>query len=255
MTVPAGESAADPDAVLAALGLPAARATTRQSGYDATVWRADLADGSTVAIRLLRPGVPSDRELAALRLAADYGHPAPRVIATGRHGGRDAIVMSWCAGESMGDRLEAGADPVELGRLFGRTQAGLHCRLDDGTVLCHLDFQPFNVLVDDGAVTGIVDWSNARVADPAEDLAWTTVVLALGPTLLPQLAGVLADFGIAWRDGYAERLPFPDAETLRAFVRTAARRQQSDWAPRVAAGQVPDDIAAATEAIVASAES
>ena len=39
-------------------------------------------------------------------------------------------------------------------------------------VLCHADLHPEHVLVRDGAVAGIIDWGDARVTDPAIDLAW-----------------------------------------------------------------------------------
>ncbi|HKT71680.1 MAG TPA: phosphotransferase family protein [Steroidobacteraceae bacterium] len=38
--------------------------------------------------------------------------------------------------------------------------------------LIHGDYGPHNVLVDQGAVTGIVDWEMPRIGDPAEDIAW-----------------------------------------------------------------------------------
>jgi aminoglycoside phosphotransferase (APT) family kinase protein len=241
----------DPAAVLAALDLPAATATQRQTGYDASVWRADLVDGRTVAVRLLRPGRHADGEVASLRLAADYGHPAPRVIATGRVCDREAIVMTWCAGRTMGDLLTDGGDTDELGRLFGRTHAVLHRRLDDGTVMCHLDYQPFNVLVDDGEVTGIVDWANAHAGDRREDLAWTTVVLEFAPSLLPEVAPGLAQFVAAWRDGYATDLSFPDDAEMAPFLAAAAQRQHANWSQRVDDGECPPQIAAATAALVA----
>jgi aminoglycoside phosphotransferase (APT) family kinase protein len=238
----------DPDGVLTALGLPAAARTQQQNGFEATVWRADLSDGRTVAVRLLQPGIPPDRELAALRLAADYGHPAPRVIASGTYERRAAIVMTWCRGRTIGELMQHGGDTQELGELFGRAFARLHRRMDDGTVLCHLDFQPFNVLAEDGEVTGIVDWSNARAGDPREDLAWTTVVLDLGAVLLPDLAAGIPAFQDAWRAGYGA---LPDEAELRPFLAAAALRQQADWAPRVAAGAVPEQVGTATEDIVA----
>jgi aminoglycoside phosphotransferase (APT) family kinase protein len=43
----------------------------------------------------------------------------------------------------------------------------------------HGDLAPEHVLVDRGAVSGLIDWGDACVADPADDLAW--VVHALDP--------------------------------------------------------------------------
>jgi aminoglycoside phosphotransferase (APT) family kinase protein len=39
----------------------------------------------------------------------------------------------------------------------------------------HGDLAAEHVLVDDGRVSGIIDWGEARVADPADDLAWVAV--------------------------------------------------------------------------------
>ena len=38
--------------------------------------------------------------------------------------------------------------------------------------LCHGDFQPSNFLYAKGKVSGLIDWENAHVGDPREDLGW-----------------------------------------------------------------------------------
>lgn len=40
------------------------------------------------------------------------------------------------------------------------------------TTLVHGDLGPGHVLCEDGRISGIIDWSDARVSDPALDLAW-----------------------------------------------------------------------------------
>jgi aminoglycoside phosphotransferase (APT) family kinase protein len=40
------------------------------------------------------------------------------------------------------------------------------------TVLCHRDFRTGNYMVDDGALTGVLDWEFAGWGDPHEDIAW-----------------------------------------------------------------------------------
>ncbi len=40
------------------------------------------------------------------------------------------------------------------------------------TTLVHGDVGPGHVLCEDGRITGVIDWSDAREADPALDLAW-----------------------------------------------------------------------------------
>ena len=66
-------------------------------------------------------------------------------------------------------------------------------------VVCHGDFHPLNILVQDGKVTGVLDWPGFLIADPALDIA-NTIALAtipfkhLAPTLGLDVTSV--DFGI-----------------------------------------------------------
>ncbi len=59
----------------------------------------------------------------------------------------------------------------------------------------HGDLAGDNVLVQAETVTGVMEWSETRVADPADDLAW----LAVGATE-PALDGVLAAYTAARRE-------------------------------------------------------
>ena len=61
--------------------------------------------------------------------------------------------------------------------------------------VCHGDFHPLNILVQDGKVTGVLDWPGLLVADPALDVAYTLVLMTvplkhLSATLDPQLSSV-----------------------------------------------------------------
>jgi aminoglycoside phosphotransferase (APT) family kinase protein len=40
------------------------------------------------------------------------------------------------------------------------------------TTLVHCDFGPEHILVTDGRITGIIDWTDAVIGDPALDLCW-----------------------------------------------------------------------------------
>ena len=62
--------------------------------------------------------------------------------------------------------------------------------------ICHSDMQPINLLLTDGEITGVVDWSQVIVADPALDVGYTkmafeTVPLDM-PSFLQWLAGPIA---------------------------------------------------------------
>ena len=55
-------------------------------------------------------------------------------------------------------------------------------------VICHGDFQPFNVLADNGRLTGVIDWVKATIAEPAFDYGAVMAILATVPIRVP--AGV-----------------------------------------------------------------
>jgi len=59
----------------------------------------------------------------------------------------------------------------------------------EDTVVCHGDFHPLNVLVDQGRVSGVIDWSarRLRLGDPAYDVGATAAILAHGPVDVPDL--------------------------------------------------------------------
>jgi aminoglycoside phosphotransferase (APT) family kinase protein len=79
--------------------------------------------------------------------------------------------------------------------------------LPEGDALLHLDWHPLNILVDSGSreITGIVDWDNARRGHPLLDLARTSSILTVEPSLASltaELRNVLVPFRDAWADGY-----------------------------------------------------
>jgi aminoglycoside phosphotransferase (APT) family kinase protein len=52
--------------------------------------------------------------------------------------------------------------------------------------ICHCDFQPFNILLDNGQVSGVLDWSNTMIGDPAMDVSFTLVAIADAPIKIPR---------------------------------------------------------------------
>ena len=47
--------------------------------------------------------------------------------------------------------------------------------------ICHGDLHPNNILVDDGKVTGIIDWATTMFTHPEYDIAVTRTILSIGP--------------------------------------------------------------------------
>ncbi|MQA00519.1 MAG: phosphotransferase [Dehalococcoidia bacterium] len=141
----------------------------------------DFVEGRSLLGDLERPramlGVPrllAEAHLALHRLDARpvleslsvAGVPAEQVSV-------DAVVARMEArAERCGLRLAAGLRWVHEHRPPETERA----------VVCHGDFHPGNVLVEDGSVTGVVDWPNIVVAEAAYDVGHTRHLLLAAPT-------------------------------------------------------------------------
>ena len=125
--------------------------------------------GSPLAVGDLAPGSPLTLELGRL-LAALHNVP-PEVF-------DEAGVPTYTAEQYRQRRLSdvdrAAATGHVPPRLLTRWETSLeqvtHWRFASTPV--HGDLAAEHVLVDDGHLSGIIDWGEARVADPADDLAW-----------------------------------------------------------------------------------
>jgi aminoglycoside phosphotransferase (APT) family kinase protein len=96
--------------------------------------------------------------------------------------------VAWRVDDLFG-HFEAGAEV--LGRIdIARAVRKLaDTRPSEGaTVICHGDLHPFNLLVDHGDVT-VIDWTGAIRAEPAFDVAFTTLLLANPPLAAPRPLG------------------------------------------------------------------
>jgi len=55
-------------------------------------------------------------------------------------------------------------------------------------VVCHGDFHPFNILIKDSEVSGVLDWSGFLISDPAYDIGITQVLgTVAAPSLFPEI--------------------------------------------------------------------
>lgn len=78
----------------------------------------------------------------------------------------------WQTFEPDGDLPSGAVDAIERLRAVAP---------DEPTVFAHCDFHPGNVLVDGDRVTGVVDWSNARLTTRGQDVGGTRCDLAIDP--------------------------------------------------------------------------
>ena len=62
-----------------------------------------------------------------------------------------------------------------------------HRPVERTRVICHGDLHPFNLVIENGRASAVLDWTNAVLADPAYDAAYTFQLLALWPVAVPGL--------------------------------------------------------------------
>ena len=186
---------------------------------------------------------------------------AEPVLAAAESAGLDRSTLTF---EGYLDQLDArirrhGLDGLRQAMAWLRDHRPATAR----AVVCHGDFHPQNLLAEGARITGILDWPNTVVADPAFDIASTRLILACVPLelmgtpapLRPVIAlarrVLLGAYLYRWR-----RLGLPDAERLayheaaasmRLLVRAAEARsgRTGEAAPgRLEASTFPERLAA-----------
>ena len=117
----------------------------------------------------------------------------------------------------------------------------------EATVVCHGDFHPLNVLVDEGRVSGVIDWSARRVrlGDPAYDVGATAAILAHGPVDVPDLLAGPINLGrrcfvALYRRAYLRDRPL-DRDRIRYYeaLRSLVFLVEAGAARQAAAGVIP----------------
>ena len=75
--------------------------------------------------------------------------------------------------------------------------------------ICHGDFHPLNILIDEGKVSGVLDWSLNRLEDPCFDIATTIINMSInGPIIAPQFGDVFNEkVSDEYLDYYQEENP------------------------------------------------
>lgn len=229
------------------------------------LWRISGAGGPDYALRIFPPGNERtrDRETLGMRAVMTAGLPVPDVIRTTMIDNRPAMLTTFVPGTTVAvalaaDSTSATAFGRELGTLLGEINrlpapeglappdrwldragpavAPLRDRLatlPHADRLLHLDFHPENVMMSDGDVTGVIDWTNTLPGPPHIDLGRSRAILQLIrmlPSVAPEVAAAVEDFATGLIDGHASIHgpdPAPDL-TLAWGVAT----QCVDFAPQ-----------------------
>ena len=87
--------------------------------------------------------------------------------------------------------------------------------------ICHGDFHPLNVLADNGKPTGVIDWANVVIAEPAMDVGSAIANISAVPIALPWPLRPAAQAAIAsalqrYERAYRARRPLDD-EAVRYY--------------------------------------
>jgi aminoglycoside phosphotransferase (APT) family kinase protein len=263
-----------PEVMLSALGQPAARSIVAVTGgADSQIWRVALPKGD-VALRLLRANQQdvAVRERLAMDAARAAGLPAPGVRAVGEVAGQPVLLIDWLPGNPLLHAIhESPWRTWRLGWAFGEMQGRVHQipapaevtsathawidwanpdpalatllreQASEETVLLHLDYHPLNVLVRDGAISGVLDWTNAYGGDPRADLARTGAILRFLPGNPAWTSQRNADVRRlllgGWQQGYQQIAgPLTGMAPFHAWAGTLMQR---DMAPRLGRADLP----------------
>lgn len=258
---------ADPHELLRQLGISdVERIVPITDGLgDARLWRVEH-NGQSSLLRVYRPNLRHvrDREVATMRAIETV--PVPRIEAVGEPNGLPACIMTWCAGTTLLDALSAApSDAWALGTTFGRAQARIHAapvpdRLHQHLIrdwigwgtggngpldqilrelsplregILHLDYHPLNTLIEDGELTGIIDWANAIIGDVRADFARTYSILSWLPLPMENERANLVRhrFRVGWAAGY--RTEAGSLPNLAPFIAWAAHLLQRDLGPKI----------------------
>ena len=150
------------------------------SGRDADIF--DVGPGRV--LRRSREGMDVTREARLMQWLHGEGVPVPEVYEFTK----TDLIMERIDGPTLIDHAAARPWTIPaIGRMLGDLHRQVHAitapdfvdrRVGEGTTLLHLDLHPLNVLVGPNGPV-IIDWTNARVGDPAYDVAYAWLVLAI----------------------------------------------------------------------------
>ena len=153
---------------------------------DSEVYETARADGTRVALKIVRPGAPPDT-VAAIRHEARLlrrvgGWPAATLAAQGTIDGRAYVATEWLDARPVTNRaaqVRGALGPAKYHELLGiclsivSAYAALHQR---GVV--HVDVHPGNILIDDAGTITLIDLGRAQVrARPPQSRVRRTGVL------------------------------------------------------------------------------
>lgn len=248
--------------ILASLGIHHVTAATPVTGgLDTEIWRIEH-DGLVSALRVMRAEQTAAAEIERTAMhAASAVLPVPDIRASAIWNNQPVMLIEWMPGEPLLRAVAADLPNAKAwGRLLGEAQARLHeveappglpspaeswlGRLNPelpadaaGSALLHFDFHPLNVLVHEGQVSGVIDWTGATAGNPRLDAARSWAILECAPIAFPGMDAkashdVLSQFWSGWQDAYEERRgALQDFDSYRQWALVATSRDLNRTRP------------------------
>jgi aminoglycoside phosphotransferase (APT) family kinase protein len=139
--------------------------------------------------------------------------PAERLLQAVTAAGIDARVVTF---EGQLARLRTIVERCGLTGLEpGLTWLENHRPSQAPAAICHGDFHPLNILADNGKPTGVIDWPNVVIAEPAMDVGSAIANISTVPISLPWALRVAAQAAIGtalrrYKRAYHARRPLDD---------------------------------------------
>jgi aminoglycoside phosphotransferase (APT) family kinase protein len=143
--------------------------------------------GDLNGIGALRRAPRLPRQLAEPMAALHALDPEPVTSAVATN----APTVAWTVGHLL-EHFETASDVLHRPDLVAAVRSLAERRPPEGsTVICHGDLHPFNLLVDDAGHVTVIDWTAAIRAEPAYDVAFTSMLVANPPLTAPGPLGAV----------------------------------------------------------------
>jgi aminoglycoside phosphotransferase (APT) family kinase protein len=139
--------------------------------------------------------------------------PAERLLQAVTAAGIDARVVTF---EGQLARLRTNVERHALTGLEpGLAWLDQHRHSQAQAAICHGDFHPLNILADNGKPTGVIDWPNVVIAEPAMDVGSAIANISAVPIKVPWALRVAAQQAAAvvlrrYERAYRARRPLDD---------------------------------------------